>query len=95
MTDLDVIQKAQNLLGIKTKVHAEIRPPAKTMYRLVCSGPLSAGWAMTLYTLLGSRRRAKIRECLVHWRARKGRGSTIHLARAKRWPPRKELECPR
>jgi hypothetical protein len=32
------------------------------------------GWMMTLYSLMGQRRKAKIRECIAYWKTRPGKG---------------------
>jgi hypothetical protein len=68
MTDRDVIERAGRLL--RTRVYEyDKAPPRKRIYSVVVSGPRAAGWMMTLYSLMGERRKAKIVECLAAWRS--------------------------
>lgn len=73
MTDRDVVEKAATILGSrvggpyfqkKRKVNGEARLP---FYRCGVSGRFAVGWMMTLYSLLGSRRRKKISGLLYLW----------------------------
>jgi hypothetical protein len=70
MTDQDIIERAATLLG--TKVHEretwDRGKQTKTTYTTVLGGTWAASWMMTLYPLMGTRRREKIRECLVAWK---------------------------
>lgn len=67
MTDRDVIERAAMILSKRVYVQ-EKAPPRQRMYATVVSGPRAAGWMMTLYPLMGQRRRAKITDCLNQWR---------------------------
>lgn len=64
-TDRDVIQRVATLTDIK--VYAEPRGKNKIMYRFVVVRH-AAGWMMTLYTLMGVRRKARIAALLHLWR---------------------------
>jgi hypothetical protein len=81
MTDEDVIRKAHALFRTPNKVYGPYtygRPARlKPIWHIHVTGRLAAAWMMTLYSLMGQRRRAKIRECLGMWR----RGET-HKQRA-------------
>jgi hypothetical protein len=67
MTDRDVIERAARILGTRVYVQPKTAP-RKCIYATVVSGPRAAGWMMTLYSLMGERRKAKIKECLAAWR---------------------------
>ena len=72
MADLDVVQHAAGLLG--TKVNPRINKRysnRKPMYGARLYGFHTAGWMMTLYTLMGTRRQAKIREQLNIWQSQR------------------------
>lgn len=68
MTDRDVIERAAKMLSTRVYVQ-EKAVPRQRMYATVVSGPRAAGWMMTLYSLMGERRRSKIADCLGQWRA--------------------------
>ena len=71
MTDKDVVERAAALL--KVKCYAPT-PPAwkigirKPIYRIMIHGYKAAQWMMLLYSLMGERRRSKIKQCLAIWR---------------------------
>ena len=71
MTDQDVIQKIANLFN--TKIMGPYGPYAaqkQPTYIAQYSGKAAVGWMMTLYNLLGERRKAKIEELLNQWKKR-------------------------
>jgi hypothetical protein len=77
-TDLDVMQRASMMLrgfqGRLTEVHGKhVKPHFKQAYHTAISGNVAAAWMMTLYSLMGARRRARIKEVLAFWRAYQGR----------------------
>jgi hypothetical protein len=84
MTDKDVVLRIANLLGfgsIHQVGHDTNKFSTKPQYRWETSGVRAAGLMMTLYTLMGERRQAKIRELLAYYRstraiARKSRAQT-------------------
>lgn len=70
MTDLDVVQKAHRLLGEHTPI--AIRPAhgnRQESYGLRVHGQRAVEWAMTLYSLMGTRRKAQIRKLLELWKS--------------------------
>ena len=85
MTDEDVVRRVAKIFNNTVTM----KPPSNQGNRMVfavakTSAP-AAAWMMTLYPLLGNRRRAKIREILTAWRAGprrlargKGRAALCH-----------------
>jgi hypothetical protein len=73
MTDQDVCACVAAILN--TTVRGPYNPPSrrhvKPTYRVLVCGTAAVGWMMTLYSLMCSRRQAKIREVLSEWRARR------------------------
>jgi len=73
MTDEDVVRRAAAILGgyavSKTLSPAMLkrRPNPKPVYRVSVSGHRAAAWMMTLYALMGKRRKARIAELLREW----------------------------
>lgn len=71
MTDLDVVERAHKLLGATCKIsrvdRSKQNPNWKDTYNFTVPGRRAAGWMMTLYSLMGERRQAKIREVLFEW----------------------------
>jgi len=72
MADEDVVRKLKAITGVG---NVTIRPPQKgrehhkTIYRwTVYKGADAAGVLMTIWPLLGERRRAKAEAVLLHWR---------------------------
>jgi len=74
MTDLDVVQRAAAILGVPVGAYSR-QPKGKATYlpvwHLAVHGIKAIAWMMTLYTLMGERRKAKILEVLDHWKASK------------------------
>ena len=74
-TDRDVIERMASILGVGVygpypNGVSKSGTPHKDKYRAQVNGSKAAGWMMTLYPLLGTRRREKIRSCLLAWRER-------------------------
>lgn len=71
MTDLDVVEKAYKLMGITSSLLEEKRSEIgrKRIWWFRAMGSLAVGWMMTLYPLMGERRKAKIKEVLTIWKA--------------------------
>lgn len=67
MTDEDVIAKAARLLGYNYHESSPTRS-GKRVWQVQMTGRKAAGWMMTLYSLMGSRRRTAIRSALALWR---------------------------
>lgn len=72
MTDRDVIHKAAKLMGAHVNDLGMRRGATKIIYRLNLYGGNAIGWMMTLYSFMGNRRKAKIRELITMWKSRKG-----------------------
>lgn len=68
MTDLDVVRRAADIMGVD-RVYEEPIPGQKTRYRFGVYGRPAAAWMMTLWPLMGGRRRERIAEQLLKWRA--------------------------
>lgn len=72
MSDRDVVERAGWMMGALSVGRYEGKSPKhKTCYYITVSGPNAAAWMMTLYTLLGARRQARIRELLEVFRRAK------------------------
>lgn len=68
MTDRDIIERAAALMGghiYDLPVRANHRPQSRAQVK----GPGAAGWMMTMYPLLGTRRREQVERALLGWRA--------------------------
>jgi len=74
MTDLDTIERFKFVTKGAQKIHkvektnsaiAQLRKPA---YSFQIGGSLAIEWMMTMYPLMGLRRKAKIREILHGWK---------------------------
>ena len=68
MTDRDIIERAATLMGGHTydlPIRAHHKPP----WRAQVKGPRAAGWMMTMYPLLGTRRREQVQRARSGWRA--------------------------
>lgn len=68
MTDRDVMERVSRMFG--TTLFSTLRPPCKEMFRTKISGHRAAGMMMTVYGLMGARRKAKIRESIAEWKTR-------------------------
>ena len=71
VTDLDVVEKAAKILGTKPRDVKDVDANAhwKPQFKVDVAGAKAAGWMMTLYPLMGSRRQARIHEVLTEWNA--------------------------
>lgn len=72
MIDQDIIERAATLL--EGYVYGPIRSASvpshhQPIWRAQVKGPNAAGWMMTIYRLLGSRRRSQVARALTDWRA--------------------------
>lgn len=80
MTDRDVVERIASMWHPARQVAARTREAnRKQLFTAGVHGVSAAGWLMTLYPLLGARRRARIKEVLAPWMAR----PTIRVA--ARW----------
>jgi len=71
MADEDVVKRAAVLFDVSTTY---CYPPSlqgyKPVWRCYVNGVKAVGWMMTLYSLLGSRRKTKVLEVLNFWKSR-------------------------
>lgn len=81
MTDLDIVEKVRNIVD-KTKIissHSEQNSKdgyeRKTRYTFTVIGDHAISWMMTIYPLMGLRRKTKIRELLQYWKVKRAYGS--------------------
>ncbi len=66
MSDEDIILRASDLLQCVSKPRPA-KENRKPCWRAEISGYKAAQWMMTLYCLLGLRRKEKIKKCLLSW----------------------------
>lgn len=74
MIDRDVIERVAKLWNSSISTQskwANKRKGGKTWHATYISGPKALSWMMTLYSLMGSRRKSKIMEILLLWRDNK------------------------
>lgn len=69
-TDFDVALRVATLLNCNVGGRGDKNRPGhhKPVYLVQVAGREAIGWMMTLYRLMGQRRRAKIRELLQDWK---------------------------
>ena len=70
MTDLDIIERVARLLKLRSRIDRRSGRPGMRhdLFFLKAIGARGVGLMMTLYPLLGMRRRARIREILARWK---------------------------
>ena len=70
MTDSDIVCRAAHIMGLKesdVKTRKKQKPHYKDQYGIQLCGRRAAEWMMTLFTLMGERRKRQIREALKKW----------------------------
>lgn len=83
MTDEDVINRACKIIGIKPRNPYQCKKGnRKLVYHFAICGSRAISWMMTLYSLMGERRKANIRELLLEWKSRPG---TPRAPNGERW----------
>ena len=68
MTDMDVVQKVANYFGSNLRGPQRRSSSKKDVWITSVHGSKAVSWMLTLYSLLGVRRRSRIREVLSIWR---------------------------
>src|SRR6266853_474466 len=70
MTDFDIVNRAQKLIDSTANIRTQIKKGGdyKIQYVLHVSGANAIQWMMTLYSLMGERRKSKIKECITKWK---------------------------
>lgn len=82
-TDLDAIQKVNKLLNtdqkifIRKQTYSKIGNKNKPEYYTKIAGTHAISWMMTLYPLMGNRRRSKIKEIISIWKSYRNNGSGL------------------
>lgn len=70
MTDKDVIERTGKILKthVRSYPKSTLKRGKKVPHVTYVSGPTAISWIMTLYPLLGERRKAKAREMIYTWK---------------------------
>lgn len=72
MTDKDIVIRAAKILGCHKVTENKSRTSGgKSAYRTVLYGRRAISWMMTLWAIMGSRRKSKIEECISVWKNKK------------------------
>lgn len=72
MIDLDIIERARNILRQSSKITVVERIGYKTQFKITIAGSDMIGWMMTIYPLMSSRRQIKIKEVINKWKNMSG-----------------------
>lgn len=67
MTDRDIITKVANLFGSQVQFKRKATSTYKSVWCAEAYGDRAISWAMTLYSLMGERRKKKIIEMIKVW----------------------------
>jgi len=84
LTDRDVLDRAASILGGtvgRNSYQPKGKATYKPVYHLSIHGMRAIAWMMTLYPMLGVRRRKKVREILEAWKSSR---SQLHASRGTR-----------
>ena len=77
MIDKDVVEWAAKLMNNRNVyVNKGSHLGKKEQWRFTCHGSLAIGWMMTLYSFLGTRRRAQIKKAIDLWKAAPRKGTS-------------------
>lgn len=68
MTDLDIIERVRALMAPNVNLYTITHPGSKNSHKFQLCGTRANGWMMMLYPILGTRRRAKIKDILTVWK---------------------------
>lgn len=69
MTDEDVIRRVSVLFGTNVRGPYVRTDGHQTTWTCVVYGAKAVGWMLTLFTFMGERRKAKIRDVLTRWKS--------------------------
>lgn len=74
MCDLDIIEKFKRITKISSGISVRLKKNEKhnTAYRVIISGSLAIQWMMTIYPLMGDRRKERIRKIIRLWKTMTG-----------------------
>jgi len=81
MNDVDVVEKFKSVVKTTDKIFREERLGGNPAYVTKLYGGPAIQWMMTIYPLMGLRRKAKIREILQYWKSRPSRKQLLGNAR--------------
>lgn len=71
MTDKDTVERIKSIIHPDGNIeHIREEGNKKAFYRFALYGAGAVQWMMTLYSLMGERRKARIREILAEWKGR-------------------------
>lgn len=74
MTDKDVVIRAAKVLGCHKVIEQNNKTVSgKSVYRTVLYGNKAVQWIMTIYSLMGGRRKIQLRKCIDSWRSNRNR----------------------
>ena len=82
-TDLDIIERVVKIMRTHEKIYERKRTLTnngtlrKQDYYVHIRGSLAIQWMMTIYSLMGTRRKSKIKEVIIEWKSYIGNGSQI------------------
>jgi hypothetical protein len=81
MTDEDVIVKSRDLMSPNSKIRIGIQKNTnhKTSYSFCIQGNLAIQWLMTLYSLMGRRRKERFREIFINWHNQQRRDKGVDV----------------
>jgi len=83
MTDEDIINRAAEILGARVRKE-KLQPNRKQCWATAIYSSEAAGWMMTLYSLMGKRRKETIENALVHWKQQRRKNKQGHGRRNPR-----------
>jgi len=69
MTDRDVVEHFKQVTQTPSVISIDTSSKNKPMYRVRLFGSLAIQWMLTLYSLLGNRRREQIRNVIAQWKS--------------------------
>lgn len=69
-TDRDVLERFALLTRVRVRGPIAKANAKKPQFQASVGGPMAAAWMMTLYPMLGARRKAKAREVIAAWKSR-------------------------
>jgi len=82
MTDEDIVLRARSLMKPNAKIRVGIMKNIKhkTNYTFYVLGDPAISWMFTIYSLMGRRRKEKIREIIIKWKEMTGKniGNLMH-----------------
>lgn len=81
MTDKDIIERIASLIGHNVRGPYKYRVNKKPVYYTEIWGSKAISWMMTLYCLMGNRRKERIKEIVTRWRLAPTKAHKLGTAR--------------